>query len=53
MIVLADDNTVLMFFKNYIGFEALFEVSKLLVFSNQPIDETATDDLRMRLIDLS
>ena len=53
MIVHADDNIAIHVASgNYNGFEALSEGSKLLVFSNQPIDEAATDDFRMSLNDL-
>ena len=54
MIVHADDNMVVHVASgNYNGFEALFQGSKLLVFSDQTIDEAATDDFRLTLEDLA
>jgi dTDP-4-dehydrorhamnose 3,5-epimerase len=53
-IVLAEDNKVIHIASgSYNGFEALEEGSKLLVFSNQSVDEAAADDFRMNLVDLA
>ena len=54
MIVLAEDNRVIHINSgNYNGFEALAEGSKLLVFSDQTIDEAASDDFRMNMEELA
>lgn len=54
IIVLAEDSRVVHIESgNYNGFEALTEGSKMLVFSNQTIDEAALDDFRMSLEELA
>ena len=54
MIVLAVDNTVIHIASgNYNGFEALAEGSKMLVFSDNTIDEASSDDFRMSLDELA
>lgn len=54
MIVLAEDNRVIHINSgNYNGFEALAEGSKMLVFSDQTIDEAAEDDFRMNMEELA
>jgi dTDP-4-dehydrorhamnose 3,5-epimerase len=54
MIVLAEDNRVVHIDSgNYNGFEALAEGSKMLVFSNQTIDEAVSDDFRMNMEELA
>jgi dTDP-4-dehydrorhamnose 3,5-epimerase len=54
MIVLAEDNRVVHIDSgNYNGFEALREGSKMLVFSNQTIDEAVLDDFRMNMEELA
>lgn len=54
MIVLAEDNRVIHINSgNYNGFEALAEGSKMLVFSDQTIDEAASDDFRMNMEELA
>ena len=52
--VSAEDNRVIHIDSgNYNGFEALTEGSKMLVFSDQTIDEAESDDFRMNMEELA
>jgi dTDP-4-dehydrorhamnose 3,5-epimerase-like enzyme len=54
IIVLAEDNRVIYINSgNYNGFEALEGGSKMLVFSDQTLDEAASDDFKLTLEELA